>query len=299
MSDIKRWMPLYVGDYLADTMHLSTLEHGAYLLLLMHYWRTGPIANDDATLQKISGVSPHLWTKSFVGSTIKKFFVVEGGYLIHKRVEAERAKVFAIKEKGVKAAAKRAAGKTENNQIHTAFTPGLLPTPVQVPSKKDKKEESKQANYGTDAARDDGFSQSESEPEPTENQKPKPAKCPPGQKLKRVGVGGDIVPTKTGELSINGWLLDQTWDDIMTAAGLAYPDKPLPRGPVEEWLTDGFHPDDIIAVVKRVASRPGYQKPFSLKFFDRAVRQDCQPKQIDWDTGQFVPIAATAMARVG
>lgn len=32
------WMPLYIGDFIADTAHLSAEETGAYILLIMHYW---------------------------------------------------------------------------------------------------------------------------------------------------------------------------------------------------------------------------------------------------------------------
>lgn len=81
------WMPLYIGDYLADTTRLTTEQHGAYLLLLMDYWRNGPPPDDDATLAQITRLPPAVWKKA--RPAVLRFFVEEGGLLHQKRADAE------------------------------------------------------------------------------------------------------------------------------------------------------------------------------------------------------------------
>lgn len=91
MAQVSAWMPLYIGDYLADTMHLSGPEHGAYLLLIMHYWRTGPLPNDDRALASIARTERKEWVAS-IGGVVRTFFRLEGGTLHHRRIDAELAK---------------------------------------------------------------------------------------------------------------------------------------------------------------------------------------------------------------
>lgn len=56
-----RWMPLNWGDYLKDTGHLTTEQHGAYMLLIAHYWTTGALPNDDRQLAQVAKLKPQRW----------------------------------------------------------------------------------------------------------------------------------------------------------------------------------------------------------------------------------------------
>lgn len=91
MSRNDTWMPLYLGDYLADTMHLNGAQHGAYLLLLMHYWRNGPLPTDDAQLAMIAKTETKAWRG--VGPVVRSFFTVNGDGKMHqKRMDQELSK---------------------------------------------------------------------------------------------------------------------------------------------------------------------------------------------------------------
>ena len=92
------WMPLYIGDYLADTSHLDTLEHGAYLLLLMHYWRKGPLENNPKALLSITKLhGPE--ASSLLQALLDGFFQLsEDGKWHQERADKERARSLQIQQ---------------------------------------------------------------------------------------------------------------------------------------------------------------------------------------------------------
>lgn len=88
------WMPLYVSDYLGDTAHLTTLEHGTYLLLLMHAWKKdGELPTGDDRLRRIARLSPDEW--SDVRDSVLEFFHQDGDTLRNGRLDAELEKAHA------------------------------------------------------------------------------------------------------------------------------------------------------------------------------------------------------------
>lgn len=85
------FMPLYVGDYLADTTMLTRDQHGAYLLLIMTYWRNrGPLPDRDDGLAMASRSTPQEWKR--LRPIMETFFVVKDGVWTHKRIDEELVK---------------------------------------------------------------------------------------------------------------------------------------------------------------------------------------------------------------
>jgi uncharacterized protein YdaU (DUF1376 family) len=99
-------MQLYTSDYLADTAHLTTEEHGAYLLLLMNYWQRGkPLDNTDGRLAHVARLSAERWQE--VEPILAEFFMIEGNIWVQARIERDLDK---IRDKSSKLAANGSIG---------------------------------------------------------------------------------------------------------------------------------------------------------------------------------------------
>ncbi len=116
------WMPLYVADYLADTARLTTEQHGAYMLLIMDYWRNGAPPDDDAVLAQICRLQPAQWRKH--APLLRGFFESSGGKLVHKRIDFEREKASGISDKRT-TAAKQGAAKRWHKEMPNSIANGI------------------------------------------------------------------------------------------------------------------------------------------------------------------------------
>ncbi len=111
----RAWMPLHIGDYLADTGHLTATEHGAYLLLIMHYWQNGCLPENDRVIARIAKLSPEQWEES--RDMLAMLF---GPNWTHKRIDAELSKADEIIEKR-RAAAEARYGKVKGTSSANAM----------------------------------------------------------------------------------------------------------------------------------------------------------------------------------
>jgi uncharacterized protein YdaU (DUF1376 family) len=75
------WMPIYIGDYLADTIGLTHAEHGAYLLAMFAYWRKGGALTES----ELRAICLEQCT------SIARYFRLHDGHHHHKRIDSELA----------------------------------------------------------------------------------------------------------------------------------------------------------------------------------------------------------------
>jgi uncharacterized protein YdaU (DUF1376 family) len=130
------WSPFYWRDYIADTGHLSLAEHGAYILLMAHYYSTGkPIPADPEQLGRICRCSKHDDNQTVI-QILTHFFVRDGEVYRHRRIDDEIAKQqrvsaeYAARAKaGAAARWKRADATSNASSIPQAMLADAKPQP--------------------------------------------------------------------------------------------------------------------------------------------------------------------------
>jgi uncharacterized protein YdaU (DUF1376 family) len=134
-------LPLFTDAYLGDTTHLSTFEHGAYLLLLMVSWRSPGccVPDDDALLARYTRMTRDKWRK--VRPILEPFFTIEDGHWHQARLQNELQHLQSRREQQVAAGNASAIAKSlkRGNRASTPVgkplkrTANETPTPIAYP----------------------------------------------------------------------------------------------------------------------------------------------------------------------
>ena len=131
--------PLWTDAYLGDTTHLTTIEHGAYLLLLIIAWRSkdGTLPDDDYLLARYTKLSKAQWRR--VKPILEPFYTIENGKWIQQRLidELDAVRQFS-KRQSKKGKARWLKNKDSSiagvssglNPSDASPTPTPTPTPI-------------------------------------------------------------------------------------------------------------------------------------------------------------------------
>jgi uncharacterized protein YdaU (DUF1376 family) len=136
-------LPLWTDAYLSDTRHLSTTEHGAYLLLLMTAWRTPDcsLPDDDKMLARWAGLDGRRWSQ--IKPQVMAMWTLEGNCWTQKRLSKEASWV--RKNAEAKRASGSAGGRAKALKEQEAALAALqirhgetvAPTPTPIIEKED------------------------------------------------------------------------------------------------------------------------------------------------------------------
>ena len=147
------WFKFFIGDYQRDTAHLSITEHGAYMLMLQHYYATEkPLpagkalhrmlrAQDKAERDAIDAVASQFWRETPDG-------------LVNERADVEITKANAQAETNRAIAQAREAKRKASRDKHDGSTNRATnDQPNQTPDTRHQTTEFKGAATSTEVAR--------------------------------------------------------------------------------------------------------------------------------------------------
>lgn len=128
-------MPFWTDAYLADTIHLTTEQHGAYLLLLFQAWRSHDcsLADDDDMLALQAKLSASKWRQ--IKPAVMAFWTLDKRRKrwVQKRLKIEREKATVKKAKARDSAASRWKEKEKGdaNALRSQCYPEPKPEPIE------------------------------------------------------------------------------------------------------------------------------------------------------------------------
>jgi uncharacterized protein YdaU (DUF1376 family) len=145
------YIQLYVADYLADTMHLTTEEHGAYLLIIFNYWQTGkPIPKN--RLARIARLSNERWIS--VESSLAEFFNDNGTEWQHFRIDMDLEAVNGSLSQKSAAGKASAEARKRKKLTETQQNSNDRSTTVEIPLEQNANEISTNKDTDTDTDTD-------------------------------------------------------------------------------------------------------------------------------------------------
>ncbi len=134
-NSLSIWYPRYVGDYQRKTSHLSLIEHGAYSILLDHYYSTGkPLPANVEHLHRICRAFADD-ERDAVASVLSQFFALQPDGYHNSKADEELIRRSEISKKRQLAA----VGKTSNCSANAQHLPVQMPTQSQSQSHSENK----------------------------------------------------------------------------------------------------------------------------------------------------------------
>lgn len=265
-------MPLWTDALVADTTDLTTVEFGAYMLLLVAMWRKGGrLPDDDRKLANIARLTPKAWAS--VRPSLMPFLEVREGEITQGRLldELEQARKSSAKQAGRakarwakydRGSGPKGGGNGRSPGEEKSKNP--LPGGQEINQFRESGKPLK-GNGAKDAAAYAGGMPERCHPSPIpleDKDSPRIVVDSPSDSRKADDddsadlydrVAHAAGPGRTGRLNAH-WMPN--------AAALH----------IARWNTDlGLTPDEIVRTVREVVARAP-EPPASPKFFDRAMQ---------------------------